>query len=74
MEINFQLIELNMSLRNIFVISQIFLLFLMGKSMIKLGETVSGPKSFVDIEALEEPKPFYDTKVKMIWDEELFLF
>ena len=30
--------------------------------------------SFVDIEGSLKPKPFYDTKVKMTWDENYFYF
>ena len=31
-------------------------------------------ESFVDIEGRLKPKPFYDTKVKMLWDERYFYF
>ncbi len=31
-------------------------------------------KSFVDIEGSLKPKPFYDTKVKMTWDDSYFYF
>ena len=31
-------------------------------------------ESFVDIEGRLKPKPFYDTKVKMLWDDRYFYF
>ena len=31
-------------------------------------------QSFVDIEGSLKPKPFYDTKVKMLWDNDYFYF
>ena len=31
-------------------------------------------ESFVDIEGSLKPKPFYDTKVKMLWDDRYFYF
>ena len=31
-------------------------------------------QSFVDIEGSLKPKPFYDTKVKMLWDDDYFYF
>tara|TARA_B100000214_G_scaffold374502_1_gene357476 strand:+ start:2120 stop:3202 length:1083 start_codon:yes stop_codon:yes gene_type:complete len=37
-------------------------------------EEVKWSKSFVDIEGNLKPEPFYDTKVKMIWDENYFYF
>ena len=37
-------------------------------------EAVQWTDSFVDIEGSLKPKPFYDTKVKMLWDEDHFYF
>ena len=37
-------------------------------------EGVKWSKSFVDIEGNLKPDPFYDTKVKMTWDENYFYF
>ncbi len=37
-------------------------------------ERVKWSKSFVDIEGNLKPDPFYDTKVKMTWDENYFYF
>lgn len=37
-------------------------------------EKVDWSESFVDIEGDLKPLPFYDTKVKMLWDENYFYF
>ncbi|SVA19592.1 uncharacterized protein METZ01_LOCUS72446, partial [marine metagenome] len=37
-------------------------------------EKVDWSESFVDIEGDLKPLPFFDTKVKMLWDENYFYF
>ena len=48
--------------------------FIDGKLDDKGWTGVKWSKSFVDIEGNLKPDPFYDTKVKMTWDENYFYF
>ncbi|MEC7730799.1 MAG: carbohydrate-binding family 9-like protein [Candidatus Neomarinimicrobiota bacterium] len=45
-----------------------------GKMNDPFWEKVDWSESFVDIEGDLKPLPFYDTKVKMLWDENYFYF
>jgi hypothetical protein len=45
-----------------------------GKLNDPIWAKVDFTESFVDIEGSLKPKPFYDTKVKMAWDENYFYF
>ena len=43
-----------------------------GKITEKAWESVPWTDTFVDIEGDLKPKPYHDTKVKMLWDENYF--
>ena len=45
-----------------------------GKIDDKAWENIEWTQSFVDIEGDLKPRPYYDTKVKMTWDEDYFYF
>ena len=45
-----------------------------GKIDDKAWKGIEWTQSFVDIEGDLKPKPYHDTKVKMIWDEDYFYF
>ena len=45
-----------------------------GKINEKAWESAAWTNSFVDIEGDLKPKPYHDTKVKMLWDEDYFYF
>ena len=45
-----------------------------GKITERAWESVSWTNSFVDIEGDLKPKPYHDTKVKMLWDDNYFYF
>ena len=45
-----------------------------GKITERAWESVSWTDSFVDIEGDLKPKPYHDTKVKMVWDDNYFYF
>ena len=45
-----------------------------GKITEKAWESVPWTDTFVDIEGELKPKPYHDTKVKMLWDENYFYF
>ena len=45
-----------------------------GKITERAWENVSWTDSFVDIEGDLKPKPYHDTKVKMLWDDNYFYF
>jgi len=45
-----------------------------GKMNDPFWEKVDWSESFVDIEGDLKPLPFYDTKIKMLWDENYFYF
>ena len=45
-----------------------------GKLNDSAWEKANWSDSFVDIEGSLKPKPYYDTKVKMIWDDNYFYF
>ena len=49
-------------------------LVLDGKIDDKAWEDIEWTQSFVDIEGDLKPRPYYDTKVKMTWDEDYFYF
>ena len=45
-----------------------------GKITEKAWESAPWTDSFVDIEGDLKPKPYHDTRVKMLWDENYFYF
>ena len=45
-----------------------------GKMNDPFWEKVDWSESFIDIEGDLKPLPFFDTKVKMLWDENYFYF
>ena len=45
-----------------------------GKITEKAWKSAPWSKAFVDIEGDLKPKPYHDTKVKMLWDENYFYF
>ena len=45
-----------------------------GKIVERAWESAAWTNSFVDIEGDLKPKPYHDTKVKMLWDEDYFYF
>ena len=45
-----------------------------GKITEKAWKNIPWTDSFIDIEGDLKPKPYNDTKVKMLWDEDYFYF